>query len=270
MLLEARADAAEALSFLGYRGQQLDSLLQERLDGALELCADLAPQGAARSFEIAENVGAFVALAGTSLVLEGVDIARHLQGAREVSIMVSTLGLRSEQLLVRSLARSTTDGLLLDACASSLAERAAGALFGVVAKRARERNLIAGPRFSPGYGDFPLSVQGALLSAVGADKMLGVSVTRASLLVPPKSVTAVCGLYEPGVPLPRDPAKVAAEEAEILANTGENPVHAAAAAGAEGAAAPSVAPAQLRRCETCAMARTCLLRAQGRTCYGSN
>jgi cobalamin-dependent methionine synthase I len=50
------------------------------------------------------------------------------------------------------------------------------------------------PRFSPGYGDFPLSYQRVLIDLLDAPRVLGVSVTPSDLLVPVKSVTAVVGI----------------------------------------------------------------------------
>jgi cobalamin-dependent methionine synthase I len=47
-------------------------------------------------------------------------------------------------------------------------------------------------RYSPGYGDWDLTVQAELLRLVGAD-VIGVSCTETSILQPRKSVTAVIG-----------------------------------------------------------------------------
>ena len=50
-------------------------------------------------------------------------------------------------------------------------------------------------RFSPGYGDLPLSVQPALCRAAGAAS-LGVYVTQSCLMNPQKTVSAVIGLAD--------------------------------------------------------------------------
>ena len=51
-------------------------------------------------------------------------------------------------------------------------------------------------RYSPGYGDFPLAAQGALVALLDAPRKAGVSLTSSLLLVPPKSVTAVIGVRQ--------------------------------------------------------------------------
>ena len=53
-------------------------------------------------------------------------------------------------------------------------------------------------RFSPGYGDMPLSVQGEFLSCINAEKRCGVSVTEGGMLTPIKTITAVFGLEKKG------------------------------------------------------------------------
>ena len=48
------------------------------------------------------------------------------------------------------------------------------------------------PRWSPGYGGRPLALSREILERLDATKKVGVSITDADLLVPSKSVTAVC------------------------------------------------------------------------------
>ena len=48
------------------------------------------------------------------------------------------------------------------------------------------------PRWSPGYGGRPLALSREILEKLDAPKTVGVSITDSDLLVPSKSVTAVC------------------------------------------------------------------------------
>ena len=57
------------------------------------------------------------------------------------------------------------------------------------ALRPEERLL---PRWSPGYGERPLSLSRPILDELDAPRRLGVTLTDSLLLVPSKSVTAVC------------------------------------------------------------------------------
>ena len=51
-------------------------------------------------------------------------------------------------------------------------------------------------RFSPGYGDCPLSLQPALCRALDTPRGIGLAPTRDNLLTPRKSVTAILGLAD--------------------------------------------------------------------------
>ena len=57
-------------------------------------------------------------------------------------------------------------------------------------------------RFSPGYGDFPLSQQAELCAVLNVNRLLGITLTPGGLMVPQKSVTALIGVSED----PEDPS----------------------------------------------------------------
>ena len=48
------------------------------------------------------------------------------------------------------------------------------------------------PRRSPGYGEMPLSLSREIIDKLEATRRIGVAVTESDLLVPSKSVTAIC------------------------------------------------------------------------------
>ena len=49
-------------------------------------------------------------------------------------------------------------------------------------------------RYSPGYGDYPLSEQQRLLTILDAPRTVGVSLTDTLVMAPSKSVSAVIGV----------------------------------------------------------------------------
>lgn len=221
LVVDAQPDADEALGYLGYAGQRLDEGMRERLAKARSLCEGFVASGV------------FAAYEPDALVLPGKDIASHLDGASRVVVMAVTLGAQSERVLRREMALSATDGMLLDAFASSMAEDAARLLHEKISAWAELQGLYAGGRFSPGYGDLPLDVQPYLLDALGAGKVLGLGLTPANLLVPAKSVTAIIGLFS-------DPV------------SNEGPAEAASR----------------QACESCDRRQTCPIYREGRVCHG--
>ena len=63
-----------------------------------------------------------------------------------------------------------------------------------------EQDLAPGeyltPPFSPGYGDWDLGAQQAILDLLQAPKRLGLTLTAGGMLVPEKSVTALVGISD--------------------------------------------------------------------------
>ena len=78
-----------------------------------------------------------------------------------------------------------------DAVGSALAESVCDE-----AEKMIKKNLKCRPRFSPGYGDFPLSVQRDVLSLVNAERLVGITLTDTNLMLPQKSITAILGIRE--------------------------------------------------------------------------
>ncbi len=127
--LKTRVDREEALAFLGHRGQEL-GICAKGWNARLA-CAK-------RSSSRAGCTARWTRQEALAL-LPGLDIARHVGGCTRVVLLAVTLGTQSEMLLRRERALSATDGLLVDACASSLVEQAANVLNGHIVEEAAAR-----------------------------------------------------------------------------------------------------------------------------------
>lgn len=218
-----RLDRAEALRYLGYAGQELDEGLRVRFEQLADACERaLRPACVHATFDVDEARSCWdgdeprVALAGSPLMLEGRSIAAHLRGARKAALMACTLGAASERELRKHAALGPVDALLYDAAASALVEAAANAAEAAIVEEAADEGLHANFRFSPGYGDLPLTVQPAFLAALDAPRRIGLTVTEGNLLVPTKSITAVVGLFDR--PLPSATARDACASCQLRPN----------------------------------------------------
>lgn len=194
--LDCDVDIDRALAYLGRHRHVLPDDLQSRLEGIAASCErESRPRGMARTFRL-ERVGDAIRIANTDLMLTGKGISRHLDGCELACLVAVTLGMENERLLARAQAQGMLDGLLMDACSSSMAEGAARAASALAEPLAHEAGLIATRRFSPGYGDLPLEVQPAFLDALDARRLLGIHVGPSQLMTPMKSVTAIIGLKD--------------------------------------------------------------------------
>lgn len=61
---------------------------------------------------------------------------------------------------------------------------------------AEQPQIYVTSRFSPGYGDYPLTEQSRIIGCLDAQRQIGLHVTADSLMIPGKSVTALMGIAD--------------------------------------------------------------------------
>ncbi len=115
----------------------------------------VAPRRVYRLYPLDEAVEGTVRFGGLSL--ESRDLSALLEGCGMVALLGVTLGPQADTLIRRSEKLEMSRAVVLDACASALAEAQAEDC-----QREAEAasGLRAVGRFSPGYGDLPLEEQG--------------------------------------------------------------------------------------------------------------
>ena len=183
-----RIDPQEVLRYLGCRDAAPPELVQAVDAGIAELTAAARPRLTYRVFPVSEGQ-----LAGSGLTLEGQDIQRHLSGCREAVVMAATLGAEVETLLLRSQVRDLARSLVLDSAASAAIENVCDCLEADLRREYEVKGLFLTDRYSPGYGDLPLSLQGPLCEALDTRRRMGLTVSASGILIPRKSVTAILG-----------------------------------------------------------------------------
>ncbi len=182
-------DLGEALRYLGVQEKKASPELLEDLKRCAEAVLTTAkPRTLWRVFDLLP-VGS---LAGTSFCPQGQAIRMHLQDCSRVILMAATLGMELEQLLRQSQLRNMADAVLLDACASAAIENVCDRLCRNLESEFAPARLTG--RFSPGYGDFPLSQQRELFSVLQPERRIGLMLSDSGLMIPQKSVTALIGI----------------------------------------------------------------------------
>ena len=186
-------DRGEFLRYLGWKGEA-DEEFSARLDDAAKRCLALCtPRSAVRRFALDG-----MTLVGAGFTLEGEDIRNHLQGCKEVYLFAATLGAAAERELAKLNARSAYEALLFDTACSCAIESYCDDVCDDLQKGCGKRLL---PRFSCGYGDFPLEAQPDICRLLRTDTAIGLCCDESCLLTPRKSVTAVVGITdEPPAP----------------------------------------------------------------------
>ena len=188
-------DRREILRYLGWRGQDPDAAVLNDIDRCAALFLRTArPRLVWRRFPLDEEG----ALIGTDFRPAGGDVRRLLAGCTAVVFFAATAGLEAERLMRRAQAENMADAVILDACGSAAVENICDNFCADLAAAEAPRHLTE--RFSPGYGDLPLTQQADFCRLLNVQRRIGVTLTDSGLMIPQKSVTALLGVSPDPVP----------------------------------------------------------------------
>lgn len=189
-----RPDRGELLRYLGYRGQPIEPPFEEMIKRCEDTAVEcMTPREICQVFPIVFLKNG-VEVSGTSLILTGNDIRRHLEGCDRCVLLAATIGSDIERILTLYAKTRLTEAMVLDAAATSLIETLCDAAEERFRAENGVRRCIMTTRFSPGYGDLPITLQPVLLEILQTQKRIGLTCSVDTILMPRKSVTAVIGI----------------------------------------------------------------------------
>ncbi len=119
------------------------------------------------------------------------NLADNLKNCKSVIVFAATVGVTIDRLISRYSRISPSRALIFQAIG---AERIEALCDVFCAEAAKEEGAVLAPRFSPGYGDLPLSVQRDIFGILDCPRKIGVSLNDSLLMSPSKSVTAFAGI----------------------------------------------------------------------------
>lgn len=122
------------------------------------------------------------------------NLRRHLDGCGAILLFACTAGAETDRRIARAKIKSPVRALLMNAIGAQQVEGGCDRLCELLAREYPERILTK--RFSPGYGDLPLSMQKDVFAALDCERTIGVTLTESLLMQPSKSVTAIIGMKE--------------------------------------------------------------------------
>ena len=183
----------EALRYLGIGGQVADAVRADVAAMADKLMAAIQPKYTYRVCSLQKTEVGFL-LPEVDLLLPGMDAVNMLEQCDQAVLLACTLGAQFETLLRAEQTRDMAKAVILDACGSAWVEAGCDRAEQELTSRLPDRYRT--DRFSPGYGDLPLSLQPKICAALDAQRRLGLHVTESFLLNPSKSVTAIIGLSD--------------------------------------------------------------------------
>ena len=153
--------------------------------------AEAEPRFIFREYDIGVNADGVYFPDGTAF--KGASLSKHLQGCKKCAVLAATLGHGIDRTIRRLQFTGMASAFVYDAYANAFIEEICDGAQKEIAKNAAEKGFVITKRYSPGYGDFALDNQAALLRLTNAGAVTGISLTADNLLIPQKSVTAVIG-----------------------------------------------------------------------------
>ncbi|MBR6404037.1 MAG: Vitamin B12 dependent methionine synthase activation subunit [Eubacterium sp.] len=189
----------EVERYLGYRGlNSVDENVSKTIDECIEEMNDkVTPRYTYKTFPIIWNMDEMeknCEFAG--IHVEDGPLLKNLKGCREIVLLAVTLGPAPDMLVRRAEVRDMLRAYVYQAVGAAMAEAWCEEVNDMVRSEAAERGLYTRPRFSPGYGDFPLQVQKDFERILNMPKTVGITLSESLLMTPTKSITAVIGLTE--------------------------------------------------------------------------
>ncbi len=120
-------------------------------------------------------------------------LSSNLKNCKKVILFGATVGVEIDRLIAKYGRISPSMALMFQAIGAERIEALCDAFCSDIEK---EYGVFLKPRFSPGYGDLPLTVQKELFAILDCPKHIGLSLNDSMLMSPSKSVTAFVGLSD--------------------------------------------------------------------------
>lgn len=172
----------EAVRYLGGAGIQMN----EQMESLMDECEKQVLEKAAPKYRYIELD------LPCDDIMGGKDIANHLEGCEKAILMCATLGADIDKLIRINQISNMAKAVVLDSFSSVAVEQVCNKVDEIIAEKYDGYYMTF--RFSPGYGDYPLSLQQDFLRMLDAPRKIGLTTNDSFLLMPSKSVTAVMGL----------------------------------------------------------------------------
>lgn len=134
-----------------------------------------------------------------SCVFHGISInsrsfRQHLGDCKEAVLFAATLGMEADRWQNRYSRLEISKAAVWHAASAAALESYCSQVQPEIAASFSDRKWYFRSGFSPGYGDFSLELQGALLQLLDAGKILGITLTGGGLMQPEKSVVMFLGM----------------------------------------------------------------------------
>lgn len=185
-----KVNRMDIFRLLGVNTKYVSENMISIVESCIEELSEISkPKSIYRKFEI-ENFK----LVGTNFELVGNDIKRHLVGCHSSYLLGTTLGVEVDKLIKRYQYINLERAIVLDSCGSVCIENLCQILDDEI--KSIEDSSYTTVRYSPGYGDFPITSQKSFAKVLELDRRIGVKINSLGIMIPRKSITAIIGVSD--------------------------------------------------------------------------
>lgn len=128
------------------------------------------------------------------LSLHSKNLQQNLKDCTEIYLFAATIGVFPDRLIQKYTHTSPSKAVISQAVGAAAIEAWCDFVYNKLKSEESLSEKYLRPRFSPGYGDFPLEAQKDIFSALDVQRKIGITLTDGYLMMPSKSVTAIVGV----------------------------------------------------------------------------
>lgn len=191
--MKAQVNINEVARYLGYKNGNLSA---DTLEDIKKCESQLYKIANFRTHHIICDIekGEEISVLGTTLKLSGNAVTKLLEDSDKCILMIATIGSGADELISKLQITNMVDALITDFCASSLVESLADNFESKLKVDILKDGEFFTDRFSPGYGDLPITIQKQFCEVLDAQRKVGVAVTSSGMMIPKKTITAIIGI----------------------------------------------------------------------------
>lgn len=200
-IIKKSIQKSEILRYLGYPENYVDTNTNLLIDNLIDKCLlGINPRFVYLTFPATfDSNNNLVYLDGSNLVLSGQSVYTHLYGSSKIVCLAATMGIEAEKNIKMATYNDLTSSLIMDAIYNECIEKLCDTAETKIKDDDLLKDMYSSTRFSPGYGDLPLSIQPAIIQVLKAEKTIGLTCSKNNLLIPRKSVTAFIGFSDKNI-----------------------------------------------------------------------
>lgn len=183
-------DKREVLRYAGARGElpEISALMQECIR---EAEGEIVGKVCYGEFPVTQQEQR---LAFGFMTAGSAGLCKNLIDCDSAVIFGATIGIGIDRLIARYGRISPVKALLFQAIGAERIEALCDLFCEEISRQAMQNGRFTRPRFSPGYGDWPLEAQRDIFSALDCPRKIGLTLNESLLMSPTKSVTALIGI----------------------------------------------------------------------------